>query len=169
MLFLTPDHELLHIAAGFVSSADLVKELDFVDGLWAMVKRAQTPSAKKHLVTNAHKNALRDAEKRTFTGPLASWEKRRVLSDHAFARDNPLLPASRYRSENHVGKSTSWFGSSSGRMPKDSIGTPRGGIGDSAKLLDDAIESADLPEDVKKAIRKKLGKQDDEDGTTTNK
>ena len=158
MLFLTPDRKLLHTAAGFVSGDDLVKEIQFVDILWEMVRRAKTDSAKKHLIQKAHEQALRDAKKRLFSGPLAKWAKRRVLADHGFARRNPLLPASSYRSEDHVGKSQSWFGSTSGGPPSGTIG--KGRINEKLdKMLrlgtvdTDGGKLKDLPDDVKKQIR----------------
>lgn len=179
-LFLTPDRKLLHTVAGFVSGPELVQELNFVENLWELVKRAQTESAKKYLITNAHKQALREADKRTFTGPLADWAKRRVRSDHAFAQRNPLLPAASYRSEDHVGKSTSWFGSSSGGRPKGSIGTPRhpgpeadrprdkSGPNSSAQdmtpeMLEWVLKSDDIPEHLKEVLREKFGKSKSSD------
>lgn len=171
MLFLTPDRKLLHIVAGYVSAPELVQEIDFAKNLYELVKRAKTDTAKKHLIVNAHKQALRETEKREFTGPLSDWAKRRVLADHKFAQKHPLLPASGYRSEDHVGRSTTFFGSSTNGRPKEGIGTPRPKLpktpGASAsatsgtpsdELLEKILESADIPEEMKKRLREKLGK-----------
>lgn len=134
MLFLTPDRKLLHTVAGYVAAPDLLHELKFVKDLWALVQRAQTESARKHLVVGAHDRALRDLGKRkihsafaAMTGgedPMAAFTARRLRGDHTFVRNHPLLPADKYRSEDHVGAGSSWFGSSSGGRPTDSIGTP---------------------------------------------
>lgn len=121
LLVLTPDLELLSVMAGYLAPADLVEELELARGVFATLnKKSRVPRA--HRVKEAHAKFLKGLDKKRFDGPLADWKRRRVRKDHEFAAKHPLLKASAYRPEMLVGNAKTFFSSSSGGQPKETIG-----------------------------------------------
>jgi hypothetical protein len=140
LLFLTPQGEIFHVLAGYVSPKDLQEELKFALSTFDALAKAPTDS-REGVVTRAHDDMVKQLEKRSFSGPLGDWERRRAVADHRFAGQHPLLAVDSFGPEMLVGNGQSFFGSSSGGTPSSLIGTPE------ARELFEKIQQGQFPMD----------------------
>jgi len=121
LLVLTPRGRILHALSGYVPPATLIDELRFAADLFASLSQpGRRPDTER--VAAALQERIDAAEQRRFTGPLASWAKRRTLSDYRFVAKRPLLEIEKFRSEDFVGRSKTFFGSSTGTRGGETIG-----------------------------------------------
>jgi hypothetical protein len=124
-LFLTPEGELFHVLAGYLSPADLAEELRFATATFDALRKTR-PDQRHDVVVNEQKKFLAAYERKPATGFFAFFERGRVVADHRFTVEHPLLPASEFRPEMLVGNGVSFFGSMNGKMPGGMIGGPPG-------------------------------------------
>jgi hypothetical protein len=143
VLFLTPQGEIFHVLAGYVSPRDLQDELRFALANFAALTKAPRGS-RQSVVTKAHEDMVKKLEKQSFSGPLGDWERRRAVADHRFAAKHPLLEVDSFRPEMLVGNGKSFFGSSTGGTPSSLIGTPE------AQQLFEKIQQGQFPTDGSK-------------------
>jgi hypothetical protein len=140
ILFLTPQGEIFHVLAGYVSPKDLQEELRFALSSFDALRKSAADS-REAIVTKAQEDMVTQLEKRSFPGPLGDWERRRAVADHRFAGQYPLLPLDSYRPEMLVGNGQSFFGSSTGGTPASLIGSPQ------ARELFEKIQQGQFPMD----------------------
>jgi hypothetical protein len=140
MLFLTPQGEIFHVLAGYLNPKDLQEELRFALSTFDALRTAPTDS-REGVITHAHEEIVKKLEKRSFSGPLGDWERRRAVADHRFAGKHPLLAVDAFRPEMLVENGKSFFGSSTGGTPSSLIGTPE------ARELFEKIQQGQFPMD----------------------
>jgi hypothetical protein len=146
ILFLTPAGEIFHAISGYVSPADFLEELAFARKIHATLN---VPSIdRRALVQTIHRAALAAAKKRTFSGPLGDWERRRVLEDLEFSIRHPLLPAAEFRIPMLTGSGGGFFGSTSDASRAPKIGRDEPGVtpGTLRELLRRLREQGKLPD-----------------------
>lgn len=125
MLFLTPNGELFHVLAGYLSPQDLRAELDFAVKAYGELAKANEGD-RKQLITKAHERFLTASNQKQRTGFFAEAERFRAQQDHGFAAKHPLLAYEKFQPEMLVGSGTSFFGSTSNSMPSGFIGDQKG-------------------------------------------
>lgn len=121
LLMLTPEGQILNATSGFLSPEELLEELELALTIAGSLTKTEG-SQQKRVVVQAQQTFLEQLEQREFPGPLGDFERRRVLKDHNFVVEHPLLPAASYRAEMQVGNSKTFFGSSVGEPPEERIG-----------------------------------------------
>jgi hypothetical protein len=118
LLFLTPQGEILHALAGYVSAQELLVEIELALKLHEALR---SPSIDRTLlVRTVHATAGRaDARAAVSPGPFSDWERRRRVADHRFVERHPLLSAAAFRPSLMVGAGASFFADTQGGASPD--------------------------------------------------
>ena len=122
MIFLTPQGEIFHVLAGYITAGDLAEELAFALKTYEKVVSTSNPEEQEATVVSAHKQMAKTLKEKKFDGPLGNWERRRALKDHEFMTKHPLIHVDAFKPEMLVGNASTFFGSYRGKKPAGSIG-----------------------------------------------
>ncbi|MEZ6196618.1 MAG: hypothetical protein R3F20_12980 [Planctomycetota bacterium] len=132
---------ILDAVAGFRSAEDLIEELDLSRALRRAIEGQKAGSAEEIVRVRHEKEAKEDAEDDS-GGVFRELRRMGKTRDHRFCARNPLLAHGKFRTEDLVGRGRSFFGSSTGGVPKEKIGKDQGGE------LDES-----LPEEIREILR----------------
>jgi hypothetical protein len=126
LLTMTPEGKVFHVLAGYVAPRELVEELRLALSIFGSLDDEVRTSPEDRVVA-AHKDFLAEHDKRASDAPegletLLDMQHSRVRQDHRFCMRRPLMDVADFRPEMLVGNATTFFGSSTGGKPGETIG-----------------------------------------------
>jgi len=139
LLALTPEGRIFWVLAGYVAPRELEAELRAALSTFRSLGDPGRATPEER-VAGAHRDMIREIEKRPFDGPLGDWERRRALEDHRFMTRHPLLDAASFRPAMLVGNGRTYFSSSRGGRRHEGIGDT--GAARAAQEALDALDAA---------------------------
>ena len=130
ILALTPDGRIFHAMAGYVSPTDLSAELQWALETWKQMQKA--PTLESAMVAERARDYKTSGPKPTpRKGLVAGSEGRDVFQDHiergvtrdaTFVEQHPLMPIADFRTSMLGRGGATFFGSSRGTKPGETIG-----------------------------------------------
>ncbi len=121
MLMTTAKGKLLNALAGYVSAEVLLEELKLARELNQSISGKKLFEQRK-LIATKHQKRLDAVENMEFDGVLGQITRGRLTADRKYARDHALFDARSFNTVDMVGNAKTFFGSSTGGVPKGRIG-----------------------------------------------
>ncbi len=149
MLMTTPDGKLLNAVAGYASARVLLEELKLVRELDQSIDGKKLFEQRKVIATK-HQKRLDDVENMEFDGVLGQITRTRLTADRKYARDHALIDARSFNTVDMVGHAKTFFGSSTGGVPKGRIGESKN---DLSKKKSKKKKDAQKPKRKRKTLK----------------